>query len=86
MASVTHKVNFWSEHPKVNSLFRSVACVYNHERFYANIQINDAALHLDFNFQDLTKWKAMNPDFIKLTPSIQQSLSFMPNSMQELTE
>ncbi|GAB1597412.1 centrosomal protein of 76 kDa-like [Argonauta hians] len=40
--------------------FRTVGCVFNHRRFYANCQASDAVETCEFNLKVSTHWKAMS--------------------------
>ena len=41
-----------------------VGCVFNHRKFYANKQINDAVAHTNFTFEDSRLWKGMDSEIL----------------------
>ena len=44
---------------RVNRLYNTVGCVFNHRSFYANIQADDTVFNVRWNFDDELDWKAM---------------------------
>ena len=52
------KYDFFS--PKVYDLYKSIHVVYNHNEFYANLQLDDSVAATKFKFKDSTLWKALD--------------------------
>ena len=74
------------EDPRVNSLYRKVACIYNDKSFYGNIQQNDSGYHTVFNLNDSLCWKKMNEEKIKLVRDYQNELELMSSFKDVLEE
>ena len=53
------KLDFFS--PKALTFYKSVHVVYNHDEYYANLQLDDSVTGTKFNFKDRTLWKKMEP-------------------------
>lgn len=41
--------------------YRSLDCLFNHESFYANVQVDNRVPLVDFNLENPRKWKKMDP-------------------------
>lgn len=74
------------EDPRVNSLYRKVACIYNDRYFYGNIQQNDSGYHTVFNLNDSLCWKKMSEEKIKLVKDYQSELELMSTFKDALEE
>ena len=46
-------------------MYKKVGCIFNNKYFYANIQPIDSMNSTDFNIEDYTKWKALDPQEIQ---------------------
>uniref|UniRef100_A0A8C2T5X5 Centrosomal protein of 76 kDa n=1 Tax=Coturnix japonica TaxID=93934 RepID=A0A8C2T5X5_COTJA len=53
------------EQPKPLYPYRTIGCVFNHQKFYGNCQPTDAVEVCVFDLQDESKWKPMNAEAIK---------------------
>lgn len=65
-----YQYNFWEpttghkfeiNDPRVAQLYKRVGCIFNNKCFYGNIQASDVITQTDFNIEDYTKWKAIDP-------------------------
>lgn len=83
------RVTFWEsltgerqdqDDPKVHRFYRTLGCVFNHKRFYANIQPDVRVFCSDFNFKDPKLWKALDPSRIEPLPSVNPLLDLRPPS------
>ncbi|XP_042322012.1 centrosomal protein of 76 kDa isoform X2 [Sceloporus undulatus] len=53
------------EQPKPSYPYRTVGCIFNHEKFLANCQPSDAVEVCAFDLHDESKWKPMSGEAIK---------------------
>eukprot|EP00002_Diphylleia_rotans_P038836 TRINITY_DN8878_c0_g1_i1.p1 TRINITY_DN8878_c0_g1~~TRINITY_DN8878_c0_g1_i1.p1 ORF type:complete len:600 (+),score=95.19 TRINITY_DN8878_c0_g1_i1:110-1909(+) len=67
-----------------------VACVFNHQRFYANIQHDDSVEYAKFDLHDPNAWKAMSSDIITgVVPNLPTPLlpsDIVPATLEEQIE
>ena len=52
------KLDFFS--PKALTFYKAIHSVYNHEEYFASLQLDDSVAATKFNFKDRTLWKKMN--------------------------
>jgi centrosomal protein CEP76 len=50
--------------PRVHRMFFKIACVFNYKAFYANTQVVDVVSSVNWDLDDDTAWKAMDPEMI----------------------
>ncbi len=50
--------------PKTFKFYKSVHMVYNHQEYYANIQLDDSISGTKFDFQNRNMWKSLNSELI----------------------
>jgi centrosomal protein CEP76 len=74
------------EDPRVNSLYKKVACVFNHRTFYANIQDVESAFHVDFNLENEFLWRNLSMERISSLKSSQTTLSLLAPSLNVYEE
>lgn len=53
------------EDPKVFRFYKKIHCVFNADRFYANIQIDDTVFNTIYNLEDEFLWKSIPHDKIQ---------------------
>lgn len=53
------------EQPKPLYPYRTIGCVFNHQKFYGNCQPSDAVEVCVFDLHDESKWKPMSAEAIK---------------------
>lgn len=67
------KTTFWEsltgqriliDDPRVHRFYRKVGCVFNHQSFYANIQIDDVVANTSWDLSNESHWKAMAPEML----------------------
>lgn len=51
--------------PRVHRYYLKVGCVFNHQTFYGNIQVDDVVFYTDWNLDDDTLWKPMAPEMLE---------------------
>ena len=56
--------HFDSKDPQAASMYKKIGCIFSNKAFYANIQPVDGMGATDFNIDDYTKWKAIDPQEI----------------------
>ncbi|XP_023233125.1 centrosomal protein of 76 kDa-like [Centruroides sculpturatus] len=66
--------------------YKTIGCIFNNNRFYANCQPTDAVELCCFDLEDSEKWKSMSPDAIKLVttyvPTVPMIIPSSLDSMQ----
>lgn len=70
------KYDFFS--PKVYELYKSVHVVYNHNEYYANLQLDDSVAGTKYKFKEPTLWKSMDPSFIENIPQYNRQIALSP--------
>lgn len=87
---VEYEYHFWESltghkfelnDPKVNQMYKKVGCLFNHKYFYANIQGVDGMSATDFNIEDYTKWKALDPQEIQQVRPQNTQIRLIPSSL-----
>lgn len=59
-----------SDDPRVHRFYRKIGCVFNHRKFYGNIQVDDTVANVAWDLENESLWKPMAPEMISsLTPS-----------------
>ena len=67
------RVTFWEsltgqripvDDPRVHRFYRKVGCVFNHQSFYANIQVDDIVANTSWDLHNEGMWKAMAPEML----------------------
>lgn len=67
------KYDFFS--PKVIDTYRTIHVAYNHEEYYANIQLDDSVMGTKYKFSDNTKWKSLDKSFMENIPFYNSQIS-----------
>lgn len=49
-------------------IYKSIHVVYNHNEFYANIQLDDSIAGTKYKFKDNTMWKSIDSIFLDNVP------------------
>lgn len=88
------KITFWESltgqklklsDPRIKSFYRSIGCVFNQNKFYANIQPDDMVKSTIFDFGDDELWKAMDQTMLSALPKVPMS-SIMPTDLDVIEE
>ena len=59
-----------SDDPRVHRFYRKIGCVFNHRKFYGNIQVDDTVANVSWELENEAMWKPMAPEMISsLTPA-----------------
>ncbi|KFV61021.1 Centrosomal protein of 76 kDa, partial [Dryobates pubescens] len=53
------------EQPKLQHPYRTIGCIFNHQKFLGNCQPSDAVEVCVFDLHDESKWKPMSEEAIK---------------------
>jgi len=72
--------------PRVHRFYRTVGCVFNNKRFFANIQADDRVVNICFDLEDEYMWKAMSPsklEGLRPNPAIG---CLMPSNRENIEE
>ena len=67
------KMDYFST--KALTFYKSISAIYNHECYYANIQLDDSITSTKFNFKDQTQWKKMDEQMLEEIPTFNKRLS-----------
>lgn len=70
----------------MHRFYRTVGCVFNNQKFFANVQADDRVVNTSWDLEDEYMWKGMSTSYIKtLSPSTGIGY-LMPSSRQNLAE
>jgi hypothetical protein len=72
--------------PRVHRFYRTIGCMFNNRRFFANIQADERVVNTNFDLEDEYMWKAMSPqklDGLRPNPAIG---NLMPSNRENIEE
>jgi hypothetical protein len=49
-----------SQDPRVHRFYRTVGSIFNHQKFFANVQTDDRAVNTCWELEDEYMWKGMS--------------------------
>lgn len=58
--------------------------MYNHNEFYANIQLDDSIAGTKYKFKDNTLWKSIDPSFLDNIPQYNTQIALSSSTFDTI--